>query len=107
MVVHDGSMMPGFRPGDRLLVDPRPSRSPAAGDVVALKDPEAPGRLLLKRVVRVEGSPPSRFWVEGDAATASHDSRHFGWVDGPALVGLAWFRYAPEARRGRLVGSLK
>ena len=47
VIVHDDSMRPHFWPGDRLYLDPKPGRPFRAGDVVALRDPEAPGRLLL------------------------------------------------------------
>ena len=107
MIVHDDSMRPTFLPGDRLYVDPRPDRPLTVGDVVALRDPERPGRLLLKRVVRLEpcepgatGPPPVAFVVEGDNAAQSRDSRHFGPVLADALVGLVWFRYAPASRAG-------
>ncbi|HLY77585.1 MAG TPA: signal peptidase I [Thermoplasmata archaeon] len=59
--VHDESMLPTLRPGDRLLVDPRAYRDrlPAVGDIVVLVDPEAPDRWLIKRIA---GVGPGRFW---------------------------------------------
>ena len=59
--VHDESMVPTLRPGDRLLVDPRAyrNRSPVVGELVVLVDPEAPARWLIKRVA---GVGPGRFW---------------------------------------------
>lgn len=108
LIVRDGSMLPDFAPGDRLLIDPRPARPLRAGDVVALRDPEHAGRLLLKRVVRLGpdvpgGDPalaPGTVFVEGDNRSRSRDSRRFGPVPRPDVVGIVWFRYAPSARRG-------
>lgn len=101
-------MRPAFAPGDRLYVDPRPTRPLDVGDVVVLRDPERTDRLLLKRVVRLvrddasgAGPPTSeRAYVEGDNLAASRDSRHFGPVPLGRCVGVVWFRYAPPERRG-------
>ncbi|MDE1821393.1 MAG: S26 family signal peptidase [Euryarchaeota archaeon] len=108
-MVADRSMVPSFQPGDRLLVERWNVRSPppTPGEVIVLHDPEVEGRLLLKRVAKVTTGPPElhggpRFHVEvrGDALDESRDSRAFGPVPGDRLVGRAWYRYAPEARRG-------
>jgi signal peptidase I len=101
-------MRPAFVPGDRLYVDPAPGRPLAPGDVVVARDPERPGRLLLKRIAAVPGGaggarpPPPAGYLDlaGDNAAASRDSRQFGSVPASAVVGVVWFRYAPLARRG-------
>ena len=103
-------MLPTFRPGDRLLIDPRPPRPLVPGDVVALRDPEREGRWLLKRVVDLgpDGSTealrtaPGTVYVVGDNAGPSRDSRHFGAVPRDRILGLAWYRYFPTDRRGRI-----
>lgn len=90
--VEGDSMLPAFRPGDRLLVNrlayvvgkPRP------GDVAVLRDPEVPGRLLLKRIGAVEGD---RYVVLGDNPEGSRDSRSFGAVGRRDIVGKALLRY--------------
>lgn len=107
-------MQPGFRPGDRLYVDPRPGRPLAVGDVVALRDPEAPDRLLLKRIARFVPAPGAGpgtardlfLAVEGDNAPGSRDSRQFGPLPPTAVVGLAWYRYAPLDRAGPVPGEV-
>lgn len=112
MVVHDESMRPTLLPGDRLLVDPAGVRSrvPAVGSIVVLPDPEGAERLLVKRVLARPGEatpdgtrvPPGMVYVIGEDRTASRDSRSFGPVAVEALVGVAWYRYFPTERRGRV-----
>jgi signal peptidase I len=88
-------MAPALLAGDRLLVVRLP---PRVGDVVALRDPRAPARLIVKRVVGVGDA----ITVLGDNADASTDSRSFGPVPPDSIVGRAVYRYAPTARAGRL-----
>jgi signal peptidase I len=70
VVVHDQSMLPTLRPGDRLLVDRRAyrNRPPAAGDIVVLIDPEKSTRWLIKRVA---GVGPGRFRRTASGLTAA------------------------------------
>jgi signal peptidase I len=53
--VHDESMLPTLRPGDRLLVDRRAYRrqAPCVGDIVVVVDPTERSRWLVKRVLVV------------------------------------------------------
>ena len=96
--VEDTSMRPVVQPGDRLLVARwlRPGR----GSLVVVRDPEYPSTFLLKRVARVE--PNGDLLVQGDNPNVSRDSRHFGSVARRLVVGRAFYRYLPGARRGRL-----
>ena len=115
MVVEDDSMLPALRAGDRLLVDPMSyrARRPGRGEIVVLRDPERPGRLLVKRVGATEGEPdpsgaPVPFctvYLVGDDPDRSRDSRSFGPVPLNGLVGRVWFRYAPADRRGPVNGE--
>ncbi|MHB8377475.1 MAG: S26 family signal peptidase [Dehalococcoidia bacterium] len=103
-VVEGPSMEPAFRAGERLLVSRVAylRRAPAAGDAVVLRDPERPGRYLLKRIAApAAGQPvrdggaagPMRFFVLGDNAAVSRDSRAFGSVTRAQIVGRVWRRY--------------
>jgi nickel-type superoxide dismutase maturation protease len=96
--VADTSMQPALRPGDRLLV--WRSRRIKSGDIVVFRDPEAPGTLLIKRVVSITSD--DRLDVRGDNPNVSRDSRHFGTVPKALVLGRAAYRYLPAARRGRL-----
>jgi len=88
VVVHGASMEPALAEGDRLLVVR--SRRTAPGDVVALRDPRRPSRLLVKRVTSVAGD---EVVVHGDNLPASTDSRSFGPVPRRAVVGRVVRRY--------------
>ena len=91
--VFGDSMLPAFEPGDRLLAVRTARIRP--GDVVAVEDPRARGRLLVKRVHSVSGA---LLEVRGDNDSASTDSRTFGPVPRAAVVGRVVYRYAPPER---------
>lgn len=89
--VEDRSMEPAYHEDDFVLVNRWAYlvRRPRRGDVVVLRNPEAPSGFLLKRVESVaEGGKVA---VRGDNARDSRDSRHFGTVDVNLVVGKVWF----------------
>ncbi|RDB22799.1 Mitochondrial inner membrane protease subunit 2 [Hypsizygus marmoreus] len=86
-------------------------------DIVALRSPENRDRMLVKRIVGVEGDlvrtlppypdsvvrvPPGHVWIEGDEPFYSDDSNRFGPIPAALidakLVGILW----PPNRFGRL-----
>lgn len=91
------SMLPGFAPGERLVVSRWARWGP--GSVVALPDPRDPGRMLVKRVHSVG---PGAVDVRGDNAGASTDSRTFGPVAPAAIAGRVVYRYFPAEVAGRV-----
>jgi nickel-type superoxide dismutase maturation protease len=100
--VSGDSMAPALLGGDRLLVATPPWRAVLVpGDVVAVPDPRAPGRLLVKRVAGVDRARGT-VEVRGDARHASTDSRVFGPVPVASVVGRAVYRYGPAGRSGPL-----
>jgi nickel-type superoxide dismutase maturation protease len=98
-VVVDGpSMEPTLQRGDRLLVVRR--RRPRPGDLVAVRDPRDPRRLLVKRVTE---RTDDHVVVVGDNRGRSTDSRRFGPLHRRTVVGRVVYRYAPPGRTGFLL----
>src|SRR3990167_8261837 len=91
--VEGESMSPAVAPGERVVVNKAAYwfGKPRAGDLVVLRDPRAPDRLLIKRIDRAAGD--HAWLVLGASEGASTDSRHFGPVGRQLLVGKVWFRY--------------
>lgn len=86
-------MVPTLVEGDQLIV--RWGVPPTAGDVVVVR---RDGRLDVKRAVRAE---PGGWWVEGDNAGVSVDSRVYGVVPNRDVVGVVRWRCWPWRSRGR------
>lgn|SRR3954447_15199720 len=101
------SMAPTLLPGDWcLVVAPERFRR---DDVVVVEHPQRPGYEIVKRVVGVPGSvvagrelDEDEYWVEGDFAHRSTDSRDFGPVTPDQLKAKVVLVYWPLERR-RLV----
>jgi signal peptidase I len=104
VAIQGASMAPTLLPGDwTLVVTPRRYRR---GDVVVVEHPGRPGYEMVKRLV---GAPGDRiggrilavdeYWVEGDLAHASTDSRQFGPVTGDELKAKVLLIYWPLERR--------
>ena len=94
-LVEGQSMMPALQPGDRLLYGPAPLLR--SGQVVAVRDPRTPDRLLVKRV---RWSANGLVDVRGDNAAASTDSGDFGPVPRSLVAGRLLYRYSPLERAG-------
>ena len=103
-VVDGRSMLPAYRPGDRvcvLLLAYR-VRSPRAGEAVVVRRLE--GRLDLKRLTAGPGDEvdvrgdrvtlgADEWFVTGDNLAESTDSRGLGPVRREDILGPVWFRY--------------
>lgn len=85
------SMVPVLAPGDRILV--LRTDQIAVGDIIACNDPDGSESILVKRVSGVDRNSVR---VEGDNFGASRDSRHFGPVPRPAIIGrVLWCYWSP------------
>ncbi len=104
VVAVDGtSMAPTLLPGDLLLA--RAGATASTGALVVVEHPARPGYEMVKRV---RGSPGERigdrrlrddeYWVTGDNAEESTDSRQFGALARSSIRGLVWARYWPVSR---------
>jgi signal peptidase I len=101
------SMAPTLVPGDWALVV-TPERF-HRDDVVDVEHPQRPGYEIVKRLVGVPGSTvggrelgDNEYWVEGDFAHRSTDSREFGPLSRENLKAKVVLVYWPLERR-RLV----
>jgi len=91
-------MEPALRAGDWIVVSGL-GRPPRVGEIVLVRDPREPERLMLKRVAAVADG---RCTVLGDRPEESTDSRTFGPVGLADVLGRAVFRYGPITRVGWL-----
>ena len=103
VAVEGTSMSPTLEHGD-FLIAVRP-KALHAGTLVVLVHPERPGFEMVKRLSAgpgavVQGSVlgPDEWWVSGDSASASTDSRSFGPVGASAIRGEVLARYWPPSR---------
>ena len=100
-------MLPTLFPGDWALAVA--TRRVRRGDVVVVEHPGRPGYEMVKRITAGPGDrvadrtlDPDTWWVEGDLATGSTDSRQFGPVRREGLRGKVVLIYWPKERRRRL-----
>jgi signal peptidase I len=104
--VEGRSMLPAYAPGDHLLVNRLAylRSRPSIGDVVVVRQERAGGRLDVKRIaagpgenVEVQGVQrelgQDEWYVLGDNASESTDSRELGPVSTGDIVGKVLLRY--------------
>ncbi len=96
-------MMPTLAPGDWAIAVTQ--RSYRRGAVVVVEQP--PGFEIVKRLTGipgddVDGRPlgEDEWWVQGDRAASSTDSRDFGPVRADQLRARVILIYGPARRRG-------
>ncbi len=92
VLVEGPSMLPTLRPGDCLVVVRGGRVRP--GHVVVARFPSRPELLVVKRAVRPVGD---LWWVEGDNAAATDDSRTYGPAEVLSRVVLRY--WPPPVRR--------
>lgn len=100
-------MLPELLPGDGLLVDRLAyvRGGPRRGDIVLVSHPLRPDLRMVKRLTGLPGDTVGErmlargeYWVEGDNAEGSTDSREFGPARRSDLLGRGWIRYWPVER---------
>lgn len=81
-------MLPTLRPGEWWLA--RRTQRVMPGDLVVFDHPDVPGLIAVKRAVWPE---VGGWWVEGDNAPESTDSRSFGILPMERVLGTLKVRY--------------
>jgi signal peptidase I len=94
------SMLPALATGERVLFDRVAYRleGPRVGAIVLARHPARPGVRFIKRVAEQEGLEPDEFWLLGDNAEESTDSRTLGPFRREDVLARAWFVYWPAHR---------
>lgn len=100
LVVAGPSMRPALAAGDHVFVDvwTYRFRAPRPGEIVVGREPRGGARVVKRvapRPVEVNG-----FWLLGDNAPASEDSRVWGAVAEASISGRVVWRYWPLSRFG-------
>ena len=98
-------MAPTLEPGDWVLAVP--NRHVVRGNVVVVEHPNRPGFEMVKRVIAGPGDlapngevlGPGGWWVEGENAVESTDSRQFGPVRREHIKARVRLVYWPVGRR--------
>ncbi len=87
--VEDASMEPTLKPGDYVIVNRLAYvfGKPSKNDVIVLKSPLQKAKFLIKRIADTKDS---KYFVLGDNAELSKDSRHFGPIKRNIIVGKVW-----------------
>ena len=79
-------MSPTFKAGQHVLAWRKAfTRNFSVGDVVVLTHPQEPEREIIKRIKAI--SEDKMYFVEGDNAQKSQDSRSFGFVPQDIILG--------------------
>jgi len=94
------SMLPALSPEERVLFDRLAYRieAPRVGEIVLARHPARPDVRFIKRVAEQEGLSPDEFWLLGDNAEESTDSRTLGPFQREHILARAWVVYWPPER---------
>lgn len=88
--IHGDSMVPKFRSGDLVLI--KSANQAKRNQVVIAQRPDREELLIIKRVITITNQG---YWLQGDNAEFSDDSRLFGEVSKDLIKGVVLFRYWP------------
>lgn len=83
-------MAPKFRSGDLVLI--KSANQAKRNQVVIAQRPDREELLIIKRVIAITNQG---YWLQGDNAEFSDDSRLFGEVSKDLIKGVVLFRYWP------------
>jgi nickel-type superoxide dismutase maturation protease len=89
------SMLPSFHDGEEVIAKVK-NYILEVNDVVVLYHPLRSNLIMLKRIKQItieEGTKQKKYFVEGDNAEESTDSRHFDWVNEDLIIGKVVCRF--------------
>lgn len=91
--ISGASMFPLLKSGDEVLVNHRAYRrkSPTLGDIVLARHPQRPDFPIIKRITALSGD--DAYFLSGDNAAESTDSRSFGAIKRQAIIGHVICRF--------------
>lgn len=117
-IVSGASMEPTFDSGDYLIVDELSYnlRKPQKGEVVVFRYPLDPSKFFIKRVAGLPGETieinekkitlaENEYFVLGDNASASSDSRIWGPVPENLIIGRTLIRLWPVTKLELMPGQ--
>jgi nickel-type superoxide dismutase maturation protease len=84
-LIEGDSMLPALKDGDYVLINP--SADYRAGDIVLAQHPFKQSIKIIKRVREI--TPEGRYFLVGDNAPESTDSRSFGALAAKDILGKA------------------
>jgi len=84
-LVQGDSMLPALKDGDVVLINPH--AEPKTGDIVLARHPFKKSVQIIKRIREI--SPEGRYFLVGDNAEESTDSRSFGAIPAKDILGKA------------------
>lgn len=84
-LVQGESMLPALKDGDLVLINPY--AEPQTGDIVLARHPFKKSVQIIKRIREI--SPEGSYFLVGDNAGESTDSRSFGAIRAKDILGKA------------------
>ncbi len=88
-LIEGGSMYPTLRDGDRVMINPHDQIR--VGDIVLARHPFKSSVKIIKRVAQI--LEDGRYFLVGDDAMESIDSRSFGAIKPEDILGRATCRF--------------
>lgn len=88
-IIEGDSMLPTLKEGDCVFINP--SAKPKVGDIVLFRHPFKQSVNVVKRLAQI--TPDGRYFLLGDNALESTDSRSFGAIAAKDILGVAVCRF--------------
>ena len=88
-IIEGDSMLPTLKQGDCVFINP--SAKPKVGDIVLFLHPFKQSVKVVKRLAQITSD--GRYFLVGDNALESTDSRSFGAISAKDILGVAVCRF--------------